>query len=238
MFSPNNPKKAIIIGINYINSSNPLHGCINDVKNLKKFLIDNLYFNTKNIIYMSDNSYKKSYLPTQFNIKQQIKSMVKWANNNYNSELWFSFSGHGSNILDHNHCENKDEVLCTIDNNYIKHDWIRTNLINSINCDVKLFILIDACHSGTICDLTNNNKQIIMISGCRENQTSADVFIYKEGEYRGALTHSFLTMWKNNIENNITIMEYYYKLIRYMNGKYTQKPVLTTTSKTQNYKLC
>lgn len=32
-------KRALLIGINYFGSANALNGCINDVKNVKEFLI-------------------------------------------------------------------------------------------------------------------------------------------------------------------------------------------------------
>ena len=228
MFSTNNPKKALLIGINYIDSPNQLNGCINDVIQLKNFIKTNLHFNNADIMTMRDDYAKQSMLyPTEFNIKKQIDIMVEWANNNRNSELWFSFSGHGSFIFDTNGDEedNQDEVLCTVDNKYIKDDWIKSNFIDLLNRDVKLFILIDACHSGTMCDLSLDNKKIVMFSGCRDDQTSSDDFIREENEYRGALTHSFLTSW----EKECTLLEHHSNLLQSMNGKYTQKSVISAT---------
>jgi hypothetical protein len=37
-------KRALLIGINYIGSSNQLNGCINDVANIKSFLIQRFDF--------------------------------------------------------------------------------------------------------------------------------------------------------------------------------------------------
>jgi hypothetical protein len=72
-----------------------------------------------------------------------------------------------------------------------------------------LFALLDCCHSGTILDLryqyfdsenydnfTENTKEtetignVIMISGCMDNQTSADAYI--NSTYQGAMTWAFL----------------------------------------------
>ncbi len=238
MFSPNNPKKALLIGINYSNSSNALNGCINDVVQLRDFIKNNLYFNDDNIMTMRDDNPIQSMLyPTKFNIQSQIHEMVKWANNNSNSELWFSFSGHGSYVFDNNDDEKdgKDEVLCTVDNKYIKDDWIKSNFIDKLNHDVKLFILIDACHSGTMCDLSLDKKKIIMFSGCRDDQTASDAFIREEQEFRGALTHSFINSW----DKECTISEHHSNLLKSMNGKYTQTSVISATCSTlNNFQLC
>ena len=74
---------------------------------------------------------------------------------------------------------------------------------------MTLFALFDCCHSGTILDLryqyfdsenydnsTENIKEtetignLIMISGCMDNQTSADAYI--NSIYQGAMAWSFL----------------------------------------------
>jgi len=238
MFTINNPKKALLIGINYYDTENELSGCINDVIHLKSFIKENLHFNNSNIMIMRDDYAKESMLyPNEFNIKKQIEILVEWANNNVNAEIWFSYSGHGSYLFDTNGDEDdfQDEVLCTVDNKYIKDDWIKKNFIDLLNPNVKLFILIDACHSGTMCDLTNDVKKIVMFSGCKDDQTSADAYIREENEFRGALTHSFLTSWNKDS----TFIEHHNNLLDSMNGKYTQKSVITYTCPSLNdYQLC
>jgi len=37
-------KKALLIGINYTNSTHPLRGCINDVHNVRQFLVTHYGF--------------------------------------------------------------------------------------------------------------------------------------------------------------------------------------------------
>jgi hypothetical protein len=45
-------KRALLIGINYIGTKHELGGCINDINNIEKFIIDNcdctksIYFHT------------------------------------------------------------------------------------------------------------------------------------------------------------------------------------------------
>lgn len=226
MFTYGSNKRALMIGINYIGSTSQLNGCINDVINLREFLLTNLYFSNNDMMIMRDDYSSESLLyPSCYNIKTQINLLVEWANNNPKSEIWLSYSGHGSNVFDFSGDEddNRDEVLCSVDNKYIKDDWLKSELIDKINDDVSLFILIDACHSGTMCDLSKCNKKIIMISGCKDDQTSADAFIREENEYRGALTNHFL----NTYDIDATINEQHHNIIKDMNNKYTQTSVLT-----------
>ena len=48
-------KSALLIGCNYPNSSISLHGCINDVINIKNMLINKYGFSNNEIIMMTDN---------------------------------------------------------------------------------------------------------------------------------------------------------------------------------------
>ena len=238
LFNKTSKKRALLIGINYFNTNNMLRGCINDVKDLTDFLQKNLYFNYNDIFQMIDSLDKNSNLfPTCNNIKNEIKKLVSWANENTNSEIWLSYSGHGYFINDFNSDEidNKDEVLCTVDGRYLKDDWLKENLIDKINDDVKLFILMDCCHSGTICDiqkegLKNINKNIFMISGCKDNQTSADAtfFIREEYEWRGALTYNFINNYTINLK------EHYSKIINSLEGRFTQIPRISHTGLEEN----
>lgn len=239
LFTQDSKKRALLIGINYFNTNSELSGCINDVIHLKEFLSENLYFDSKDILCMRDDYDFSNYLyPSYFNIINQIDLLVEWANNNRNSEIWFSYSGHGSNIIDYSgdELDNRDEVLCTVDNKYIKDDWLKTNFINLLNKDVKLFILIDACHSATMCDLNQDlNKKIIMISGCKDNQTSADAYIREEQEYRGALSYNFMNAW----QHSFTMKEFHEKMCSQMYGKYTQSSICSyTNASLLDYHLC
>ena len=68
-------------------------------------------------------------------------------------------------------------------------------------------MIFDCCHSGTmadlpfrytggdVCTIESNKKfsgDIITISGCRDDQTSADAWIREERNSYGALTYSII----------------------------------------------
>ena len=242
-------KKGLMIGINYTGTESQLGGCINDQENLKDFLKKNNYIKNSEIVLMNDN-FEDEYKPTKANIIKQIDALVNFANANDDKdvELLFTYSGHGSYLRDNNNDERdgKDEVLCPIDyttNGFITDDFLKKRLVEN----VKLVILMDCCHSGTIIDLKynylvnwlntcvthmslQNRANVIMISGCKDSQKSADAFIKDKQkgnyEYQGAMTASFIHCFKDGMSYR-TLIEKMRKWLR--NGGYSQVPQLSSS---------
>ena len=126
--------KALLFGLNYTGTGNELMGCINDVNLMNNCLLNYLGVRSENIYICSDNTEIK---PTKVNIIKLIEESIEEVNNNSDLKtLWIHYSGHGSYINDMNNDEdyiNKDgilyygydEVLCTLDGNYIKDDDLK-----------------------------------------------------------------------------------------------------------------
>ena len=235
-------KNALLIGCNYTGTQYQLNGCINDIENIQNKLKTQYQFN--NVLIMSDNTPKK---PTKANILDELKKLL--TNANSGDKLFLAFSGHGTIMKDTNGDEKDglDEMFVPLDFNCISDDEIKTFINNHLKKDVTLFALFDCCHSGTILDLryqyfdsenydnsTENTKEtetignVIMISGCMDNQTSADAFI--NSKYQGAMTWSFLEVVNKN--PNVTWKE----LITTMRSslktsKYEQIPQLSSGKK-------
>lgn len=211
-------KYALLIGINYINTLYQLNGCINDVMNVKDLLEQQ--YNYKNITLLTDNTNKK---PTKINILDEFTNLLRNANNGDN--LFFLYSGHGSYTIDRNADERdgQDETIVPLDYQDITDDELRNLIISNLKPGVKLFGMFDSCHSGTMLDLRynyldsnnldkltiNNNINetsgiVTMISGCMDNQTSADSLFVQENktQYQGAMTWAFLNTLKQS--SNIT----------------------------------
>ena len=72
-------KQALLIGINYIGTSNQLSGCINDTNNIKDFLKSKCNYNSFNIL--TDNTNKK---PTKQNIINELTNLLVNANSGDN----------------------------------------------------------------------------------------------------------------------------------------------------------
>jgi len=143
-------KLALLIGINYTGSNMALRGCINDVKSIKEKLVENFGYEDTNIVTLTDDTHIK---PTGNNIVMQLYEMVIKANNNSDiKELWFSYSGHGTAIVDSNSDEDdgKDECLVPLDyaRSGVVTDDLLHHIISMLNADKKMTCVIDACHSG------------------------------------------------------------------------------------------
>ncbi|KAI9303794.1 peptidase C14, caspase domain-containing protein, partial [Cunninghamella echinulata] len=86
-------KKALLIGINYIGSSNELKGCINDVQNIKNFITTRFGFKEEDMVILTDDQQEQRFIPTRANIIAAIKWLVGDAQPN--DSYFFHFSGHG-----------------------------------------------------------------------------------------------------------------------------------------------
>lgn len=197
-------KFAVLIGINYKNTPNELYGCINDTKNIKNTLESKFGFN--HFCFLTDDTNNK---PNKQNIIYTLTKLL--VNSISGDSLFFLFSGHGTCTSDLNRDEldGQDELIVPIDARNIRScildDELNLIIKNNLKPGVKLFALFDSCFSGTILDLKYNYLepsltinsniedtlgQVIMISGCADNQTSADAVINNRNT--GAMTFSFI----------------------------------------------
>ena len=203
----NKSKKALLIGINYTGTSNELYGCINDVNSIKERITKQGF---SNINVITDLTTKKA---TRINILEGFKNLLM--NCQAGDLLFFVYSGHGSYAIDRNGDEKdgRDELIVSCDLQGVLDDELKTLIQTYLKADVTLFALFDSCFSGSVLDLkyqfmdslnyenfTENSKQletlgnVFMISGCTDNQTSADAVF--EGKANGAMTWSLLESLK------------------------------------------
>ena len=247
-------KYAVIIGINYNNTASQLNGCINDANHIKQFLLEKCGYLIENIMMLTDDG--KASTPTKQNIINSFETLVNKANNEQYTELWFSYSGHGSNVYDKvaigenvEEIDGFDEVICPVDyesEGMIMDDFIYDNLVVKLPKTATLMAVMDCCYSGTIFDLpyiynnsnisvnNANNRHVasvVSISGCRDDQLSADAYIGTN--YEGAMTWSLLNVLANS--------NYYIKTIDLVNrmntllksNNYTQVPLLAVSTNTE-----
>ena len=234
----NKSKKALLIGINYTGTSNELYGCISDTNSIKE-RISQQGFNDINIL--TDLTTKKA---TRNNILEGFKNLL--INSQAGDLLFFLYSGHGSYTIDRNGDEKdgRDELIVSCDLQGVLDDELKSLIQTHLKEGVTLFAMFDSCFSGSVLDLkyqyidslnydkfTENLKQletkgnVLMISGCTDEQTSADAFINNSSQ--GAMTWSFIKSVNNN--PNLSWRE----LIKSMrdllkNSKYEQIPQLST----------
>lgn len=191
----------VSVGINY---SGPykLNGCHQDVLTLKSILYDKA---EKKGIYTSLTDSPNSQQPTKDSIFEAVRSTYKMLKPG--DTFWFTFSGHGGQTRDASGDEEDgmDECIYDCNLNTIVDDELYKLLVDELPEKIKCRIILDCCHSGTGCDLTwayepykgikalkndrVTTKSIICISGCRDQQTSADAWIDRKPQ--GALTATF-----------------------------------------------
>ena len=203
----NKNKKALLIGINYTGTSNELYGCINDTNSIKERISKQGFADIKVLTDLT------SIKATKDNILKEFKNLL--INSQTGDFLFFLYSGHGSYAIDRNGDEKdgRDELIVSCDLQGVLDDELKTLIQTYLKADVTLFALFDSCFSGSVLDLkyqfmdsldydkfTENSKQletqgnVIMISGCTDNQTSADAVF--DNKPNGAMTWSLLESLK------------------------------------------
>jgi uncharacterized caspase-like protein len=258
-------KKALLIGINYYNSDSQLRGCQEDVKNVKEFLTSKGFSEITMLKdKRTDPQHKLPDCPTRANIIAAMQKLV--ANAVAGDMLWVHFSGHGAQLPclpgDKSETDGKDECICPVDFDYDKPDngWIRDNTLNAILVaalpkGVKLRVCFDSCHSGSALDLPYMwttgwdtvpegnlvvDRDVIFISGCRDNQTSADARF--NGVAQGAMTWSLLESFNILPADRNRIQLHWEDLIANMRkllkaSRYDQVPQLSVENPAQ-LKVC
>uniref|UniRef100_A0A383VPH1 Peptidase C14 caspase domain-containing protein n=1 Tax=Tetradesmus obliquus TaxID=3088 RepID=A0A383VPH1_TETOB len=142
-------KRALLCGCNYPGSSHALNGCVNDVNAMYSMLTTHFGFAPENITKLIDTD-PSGEQPTGANIKRHLTEMV--AASQPGDVLFFHYSGHGTQVpSDHEEADAKDEALCPTDMNTITDDDLRTIFVNLAD-GVKLTVVADCCHSGTLLD--------------------------------------------------------------------------------------
>lgn len=248
-------KKALLVGCNYTSiPSIRLQGCINDVQNMSEVLTDAFDYDLNNIMILRDDGNNSNTLPTRANILNNLINLVNQSGSL--KEIWFHYSGHGSQIKDTNgdEADGLDEVIVPID--YQKAGFIIDDEIFNIvkNSKCKTILLFDSCHSASVCDLQwsyqfqngsivksiNSNKTIantnvFCFSGCKDNQTSADAYSNEQKRGVGAFTDAFIHSLKIN-HFNVDILKLYTDLYAYIISEgFTQTPAFSSSSENPYY---
>ncbi|CAN6633076.1 metacaspase-1 [Trichomonascus vanleenenianus] len=149
-------RKALIVGINYIGSSNALRGCINDANAVASFLIDRYGYKKDDMVILTDDNRDPRSVPTKANIIRGMQWLVAGARTN--DTLFFHYSGHGGQTedLDGDEDDGYDEVIYPVDfktAGHIVDDDMHEIMVRPLQEGVRLTALFDSCHSGSALDL-------------------------------------------------------------------------------------
>ena len=235
---------AVLVGINSYPSC-PLNGCVNDVYNMKKFLIDNKYFKEEEIHVITDDNATKEC------VMLHLSRMINVATSG--SKMYFHNSTHGTQVpsVDTAELDGFNESICCVD-----FAWRNDGSADGAITDkefVKIFSKFpkgvifnwssDSCHSGDLTreitpptfvgkiktkiksfpipakvaaklrlaraenpkskskDMVDGILDVGFLSGCRDDQTSADASF--GGVSEGAFTHFLIQALKREPNANM-----------------------------------
>ena len=112
-------KKGVLVGCNYPGKPSELHGCVNDVWNMHKLLVDKYGFSEDDITVLIDTDH--NYIePTGANIRQALHDLI--SGSAPGDILYFYYSGHGTRLPaddDENDETGYDECIAPTDLNLI-----------------------------------------------------------------------------------------------------------------------
>ena len=244
--------RALLFGLNYDHcKSGKLNGCINDVMQVSNYISSKLHIPTET--YTDDTDlHSTSY----DGIIQRLYDLAILSYVENLEFVWIHYSGHGSYQKDTSGDEKDgfDEGLVPSD--YEKKGILIDDVINRVisvfNPRTNILFICDSCHSGTILDLKfswGKNKKIsvenskckiksktILISGCMDNQTSADAWNLL-GDYKhvGALTASILNVLKKNPQQLNDVFSFVNSIrTELKKGGFDQYPCLSTNYNIDN----
>ncbi|KAL0758030.1 hypothetical protein Bca101_095698 [Brassica carinata] len=202
---PHGRKRAVICGISYRFSRHELKGCINDAKCMRHLLINKFKFAPDSILMLTEEETDPYRIPNKQNLRMALYWLVQGCT--AGDSLVFHYSGHGSRQRNYNgdEVDGYDETLCPLDfetQGMIVDDEINATIVRPLPHGVKLHSIIDACHSGTYVWEDHRPRsglwkgtaggEAISISGCDDDQTSADTSALSKITSTGAMTFCFI----------------------------------------------
>jgi len=209
---------ALVFGINYQHTSKyQLHGCINDARAVERWLQkSNLYEEVH--LYTDEDDDIEGHT-TKRGI---IKLLTDLTIDSNITRVFLYFACHGSQVKGGaDEIDGLDEVLIPrnywdrqdicIPSNLITDNELRV-ILGKFKSSVKVSILFDCCHSGSMCDLkysmdietmqqiendcTPCAADITVISSCRDNQVATETTT--DGYASGVFTTMFLAFMSDN----------------------------------------
>jgi hypothetical protein len=246
-----NKSRALLFGLNYKhNVSHHLYGCLNDVQHMTKFLRD--VCNVPCDAYTDAPDDINRDFTTAAGIVSKLTELALKSCEEDLDFVYIHFSGHGESAVDASgdEIDGLDEVLIPSDNEKtgaVVTDDVISCLLRQMNLKTRVVCVFDCCHSGTMADLdiTWNGSQpsrepplqpgmvpkLLSLSGCRDNQTSADAYnLNGDKQYSGALTSSLLTVLKRDPSLKRDVLAMYKMLQQELaSRRFQQVPMLCST---------
>ncbi len=202
---------ALLTGINYVSGDprNRLRGCCNDVRAMAKALGEHVPGIVCTV--MTDEDPRTAQGTTLRGMLRNLQALCVASWRDDLDLAFIQFSGHGTQVRDQGgeEVDGLDEVVVPSDvatAGFLVDDDLAACLA-LFNPRTLVCCVMDCCHSGSMLDLpytyapgsdaasSSNIKampRIMCLSGCKDDQTSADAPDAETRENRGALTAALL----------------------------------------------
>jgi len=195
--------------VNYIGLSVELRGCINDARNVSRFLIQNYQYREEDIVVLTDDARNPTHLPTKANMMRAMQWLVKDAQPH--DSLFFHYSGHGGQTkdLDGDEQDGYDEVIYPMDyetEGQIVDDDIHFTMVKPLPTGCRLTAIFDSCHSGSALDLPymysheGKIKEPNLLAEAGQGLLTSGMS-YLKGDKKGALKGIFDLVKKAAVNN-------------------------------------
>jgi hypothetical protein len=201
--------RALCIGVDYPGQQYELRGCVNDAENLREFLLESGAATKPEDVTVLRNG-------TADAIYRALVLLAATTHREIVPSVFISFSGHGTYMrdTDGDEVDGYDECICPCDYQTagVLRDDELNDLLSLFHPETRISLLMDCCHSGSCLDLPYRylrrgdsaeecsaagcHPNVVMISGCADDQTSADAYDASRTEFTGAMTSSFLDCLK------------------------------------------
>ncbi|PWN87917.1 hypothetical protein FA10DRAFT_269196 [Acaromyces ingoldii] len=149
-------RKALLIGINYHGTRAELRGCINDVQNVRQFLLQRAGYKAEDMVVLTDDQRDPRSIPTRQNMTAAMHWLVSGAQPG--DALFFHYSGHGgqAKATQGDEADGMNETILPLDYEragQMEDDELHMTMVRPLPIGCRLTALFDSCHSGTALDL-------------------------------------------------------------------------------------
>ncbi len=173
-------KRALLVGINQYPSA-PLQGCLNDVEDWHRLLTTEGKYHPDNTRVVCDDRATT----------QGIRDRMAWLKEGITGpgdEVFFSFSGHGSQVRDRGPLDEladyKDEIICPFDldwNTKVITDDDIGDWLKSFPKGTRIIVILDCCHSGTGTREMRPPEEAVLSYSSRYIAPPIDIALRNEG---------------------------------------------------------
>jgi metacaspase-1 len=238
--------RALLVGINAYPDPNTLHGCVNDVNDVKDYIVNNCNFSADAVTLLLDAD------ATADNIKQQLRNATAGLSDG--DRLLFWYSGHGAQLTDG---DASTDVICPVDFDFTADKSVTVqdfhDIFSGLNSGVEAVWGSDSCHSGDLekewrkastrvfvgpqgfkphdpnargfREISDAMPFIALMSGCQSDQTSADATF--NGRSNGAFTY-YLLQCLNGGAQSAQLTDLVPQVVTALhNNNFTQTPQLS-----------